>query len=65
MKTVWLRGDGRLVHSIDAAPQSLDEALPVIKPVMANCKNCHEDFRIEDRAWHGSSRTGPGQDPSW
>jgi cytochrome c556 len=48
MKTVWLRGDGRLVHSIDAAPQSLDEALPVIKPVMANCKNCHEDFRIED-----------------
>ena len=34
--------------AMDAAPQSLDAALPVIKPVMANCKNCHEDFRIED-----------------
>jgi len=34
--------------AIDAAPQSLDAAGPVMKPVMSNCKNCHEDYRIED-----------------
>jgi len=34
--------------AIDAAPQTLDAARPVMKPVMANCKSCHEDYRIED-----------------
>ncbi len=37
-----------IAAAIDAAPQSLDAAGPVIKPVMGNCKNCHEDYRIED-----------------
>ena len=34
--------------AIDAAPQTLDAAGPVMKPVMGNCKSCHEDYRIED-----------------
>jgi len=34
--------------AIEAAPQSLEAAGPVMKPVMANCKNCHESYRVED-----------------
>ena len=37
-----------IAAAIDAAPQSLEAAGPVIKPVMKNCKACHEDYRIED-----------------
>ena len=37
-----------IAAAIDAAPQSLDAALPVTKLVLGSCKNCHEDFRIED-----------------
>jgi len=34
--------------AIDAAPQSLEAAATVMKPVLGNCKSCHEDYRIED-----------------
>ena len=34
--------------AIEAAPQTLDTARPVMKSVMGNCKSCHEDYRIED-----------------
>ena len=37
-----------IAAAIDAAPQSLDAAGPVMKVVMGNCKSCHEDYRIED-----------------
>ena len=34
--------------AIDAAPQTLEAAGPVMKSVMGNCKSCHDDYRIED-----------------
>jgi cytochrome c556 len=34
--------------AIAASPQSLEAAGPVMKPVMANCKNCHESYRLDD-----------------
>lgn len=34
--------------AIDAAPQSLDAAEPVVTSVLGKCKNCHDDYRIED-----------------
>lgn len=34
--------------AIDAAPQSLDEARPVVGPVFNTCKNCHDTYRLED-----------------
>jgi cytochrome c556 len=34
--------------AIAAAPQSLEAAGPVMKPVMGNCKACHDDYRVED-----------------
>ena len=34
--------------AIDAAPQSLEAAAPVMKSVFGNCKSCHDDYRIED-----------------
>ena len=37
-----------IAAAIDAAPQTLDAAGPVMKSVMGNCKSCHEDYRIED-----------------
>ena len=37
-----------ITAAIDADPQSLDAAGPVMKLVMGNCKSCHEDYRIED-----------------
>jgi len=37
-----------IAAAIEAAPQSLEAATPVIKSVMGNCKACHEDYRIED-----------------
>lgn len=43
-------GDWRnaVLAAIDAAPQTLDEAKPVVGPVFNTCKNCHDTFRIED-----------------
>lgn len=34
--------------AIDAAPQTLDEARPVVGPAFNTCKNCHDNYRIED-----------------
>ena len=34
--------------AIGAAPQTLEDAAPLVKAVMGNCKNCHDDYRIED-----------------
>lgn len=34
--------------AIDAAPQSLEAAEPVVKPVLGSCKNCHDSYRVED-----------------
>lgn len=34
--------------AVNAAPQSLEAAAPVVKSVLGNCKSCHEDYRIED-----------------
>lgn len=31
-----------------ANPQSLDEAKPVVGPILNSCKNCHDSYRIED-----------------
>ena len=34
--------------AIDADPQTLDEAIPVVKPALGACKNCHDVYRAED-----------------
>ena len=34
--------------AIAAEPQTLDEAKPVVGPVFQACKNCHDNYRIED-----------------
>jgi cytochrome c556 len=34
--------------AIEANPQSLDQARPVVQPVFGACKNCHDTFRIEE-----------------
>lgn len=34
--------------AIDAAPQTPQDAAPLVKAVMGNCKSCHDDYRIED-----------------
>jgi cytochrome c556 len=31
-----------------ARPTTLEEARPVVMPVMGACKNCHDTYRIED-----------------
>ncbi len=36
------------VAAIDAHPQSLDEARPIVGPVFNTCKSCHDGYRIED-----------------
>lgn len=36
-----------VLTAIDAAPQTLDEAKPVVGPVFNNCKACHDDYRLE------------------
>jgi len=33
--------------AVDANPQSLDAAKPVVGPVFGACKNCHDTYRIE------------------
>ncbi len=34
--------------AIEARPDSLDAAKPVLNPVFGACKNCHDGYRIED-----------------
>ena len=34
--------------ALEAAPATLDEAKPVLGPVFNKCKNCHDNYRIED-----------------
>ena len=34
--------------ALAAAPQTLDEARPVLGAVFKNCKGCHDNYRIED-----------------
>ena len=33
--------------AIDANPQSLEQAKPVVGPVFGACKNCHDGYRID------------------
>lgn len=37
-----------VLAAIDTAPQTLDEAKPVVGPVFNACKNCHDTYRIEE-----------------
>ena len=34
--------------ALEAAPATLDEAKPVLGQVFNKCKNCHDNYRIED-----------------
>lgn len=34
--------------AVDAAPASLEDAKPVVQPVLGACKNCHDDYRLEE-----------------
>lgn len=34
--------------AIDAAPQTLEAAQPIVGAVFKNCKGCHDKYRIED-----------------
>jgi cytochrome c556 len=34
--------------AIEANPQTLDEARPVVGPIFQTCKGCHDTYRIED-----------------
>jgi cytochrome c556 len=34
--------------AIAAAPQSLEEAAPIVKPVMGACKSCHDGYKVDD-----------------
>lgn len=34
--------------AVDADPQSLEAAKPVVGPVFGACKNCHDSYRIEE-----------------
>jgi cytochrome c556 len=34
--------------AIEANPQSLDQAKPVVGPVFSSCKNCHDTYRIDE-----------------
>lgn len=34
--------------AIDADPQTLDQAKPVVSPVFGACKNCHDSYRIDE-----------------
>lgn len=38
----------RVLAASEAAPQTLDEAKPVVGPVFNACKNCHDNYRIDD-----------------
>ena len=56
--TIWTDRDGfdaalvtwgSAVHTaIDAAPETLEAAKPVVGPVFQACKNCHDNYRISD-----------------
>lgn len=37
-----------VLAAIDAAPQTLEEAKPAVGPIFNKCKNCHDNYRIED-----------------
>ena len=37
-----------IAAAVDANPQTLAEAKPVVGPVLNSCKNCHDSYRIED-----------------
>jgi cytochrome c556 len=37
-----------IAAAVDAKPQSLDAAKPVVSPVLKSCKSCHDGYRIED-----------------
>lgn len=34
--------------AIEANPQTLEEARPVVGPIFQSCKGCHDTYRIED-----------------
>jgi len=34
--------------AIEAAPQTLEDAKPTVGPVFNACKNCHDNYRLED-----------------
>lgn len=36
------------IAAIDADPQTLEEAKPVLGPIFNKCKACHDNYRIED-----------------
>lgn len=36
------------IAAIDADPQTLDAAKPVLGPIFKTCKGCHDTYRIED-----------------
>ncbi|MBT8102518.1 MAG: cytochrome c [Gammaproteobacteria bacterium] len=44
------RADWRnaVLLAIDAAPQTLDEARTTVGPIFNECKNCHDNYRIEE-----------------
>lgn len=37
-----------IATAVDANPQTLDQAKPVVGPVFGSCKNCHDSYRIEE-----------------
>ena len=38
---------GAVLTATEAAPQTLDEARPVVGPVFNACKGCHDNYRID------------------
>jgi len=32
--------------AVDAAPATLEEAKPVVQPILGKCKNCHDNYRL-------------------
>jgi cytochrome c556 len=34
--------------AMDAGPESLEDAKPVVGPIFNACKNCHDTYRIEE-----------------
>ncbi|MGB5412397.1 MAG: cytochrome c [Woeseiaceae bacterium] len=37
-----------IATAVAADPQSLDDAKPVVGPVLKSCKSCHDGYRVED-----------------
>jgi len=56
--TIWNDRDGfnealqawadATAAALEAAPQTLDDAKPVLGAVFNKCKNCHDNYRLED-----------------